>query len=465
MSSDLSCSLRPRHVIMITIGGLIGAGLFVGSSAAIAVAGPAVVFSYLITGLIVLLVMRMAGEMAVASPHVNSFTEFAREGLGPIGGFAAGWLYWYFWVIVVPVEAIAGANILHEWLPLPTWQLGVGLMAIMTGINLVSARSFGEFEFWFASIKVAAIIVFIALAASYALGWNPQGTPTFGTLFQFGGALPHGFIAVLAGAVTVSFSMIGAEVVTIAAAESQEPARAIAKLTGSIIARLVTFYVGSIFLIVSVVPWTSVRVGESPFALALRSMGYSWAGTVMSAVILTAVLSCLNTAFYVCSRVLFVLAKSGDAPAGLVALSSRRVPTRSVLVAAAAGFIGVLAAYKAPQTVFAFLVNSSAAVALFVYILIGISQIRLRRARERVGIPTPSIAMWLFPWASYIALGGILAVLIAMAVSPEHRREIHASLMTLAIVLLAYGVMRIRRNRSAAAADSASTAKTPETSQ
>jgi GABA permease len=176
MSQQLSRSLRPRHVAMISIGGIIGAGLFVGSSVAISASGPAAVLSYLLAGILVLMVMRMLGEMAVALPTTSSFTEFARVGLGPWAGFICGWLYWYFWIIVVPVEAIAGANILHHWLPLPTWQLGLGLMAVMTAVNLMSARSYAEFEFWFASIKVAAIIVFIALtaAAGRYRCWRPR---------------------------------------------------------------------------------------------------------------------------------------------------------------------------------------------------------------------------------------------------------------------------------------------------
>lgn len=437
MHTQLSRSLRPRHVTMITVGGMIGAGLFVGSSAAIAAAGPAIVLSYLLAGLILLLVMRMLGEMVVAHPGVQSFTEFARAGLGRWGGFVAGWLYWYFWIIVVPVEAIAGANILHGWLPLPAWQIGLALMACMTAVNLLSARSYAEFEFWFASIKVAAIVVFVVLAASYALGWNPQHAQTFATLTRHGGLAPHGLTAILAGSVTVFFSMTGAEVTTIAAAESQEPARAIAQLTGSVILRILTFYVGSIFLILCVVPWDQVRVGESPFTLALLQMGHHWAGVIMGAIILTAVLSCLNTAFYVCARVLFVMAEHGDAPASLVRLSKRRVPTRSVLAAAVAGVIGVLAAMWAPSTVFAFLVNASGALGLFVYMIIAAAQIRLRRAREREGAPVPAIQMWLFPWASYAAFGGMLAVLVAMAFSTEHVRDLYGSLVTLAIVMLA----------------------------
>src|SRR5258708_11891022 len=202
---------------------MIGAGLFVSSSAAIAATGPAIVLSYLITGTLVLLVMRMLGEMAGAWPAVRSFTEFARAGLGPWAGFVAGWLCWSFWMIVVPVEALAGASILHAWLGLPSWLLGLLLMGIMTAVNLMSARSYGEFEFWFASIKVAAILVFIALAAAYACGFTSPTGPTFRNLSADGGFMPKGWVAVLAGAGSGCFSLTRAGRTPTRAAESHEP--------------------------------------------------------------------------------------------------------------------------------------------------------------------------------------------------------------------------------------------------
>src|SRR5476649_1990443 len=196
----LSKTLKARHLTMISIGGIIGAGLFVSSSTTIIAGGPASFISYGITGLLILLIMRMLGEMATALPHVRSFTEFARAGLGDGAGFVVGWLYWYFWVLVVPVEAIAGAKILQHWLPpqFSALQIGVALMSVMTAVNLMSARSYAEFEFWFASIKVAAIIVFIVIAASYAFGWTSPHGPTFGNLVNYGGFTPHGWVAVLA---------------------------------------------------------------------------------------------------------------------------------------------------------------------------------------------------------------------------------------------------------------------------
>jgi L-asparagine transporter-like permease len=451
-SHELSRSLQPRHITMISLGGIIGAGLFVGSSAAIRGAGPAILLSYLITGGLLLLVMRMLGEMALALPKVRSFTEFSRAGLGPWAGFVSGWLYWYFWIVTVAVEAIAGANILGKWLPpsfpITPLELGLALMAVMTAVNLLSARTYGEAEFWFASIKVAAILVFIALGAAYLLGFTHPGATTFSNLTAHGGFLPNGPVAVLAGAVTVYFFMTGAEITTVAAAESQEPARAIAQMSTSVILRVLTFYVGATALIVTIVPWDQVRSGESPFTLALTTIGYTRVSLVMDALILTAVLSCLNSAFYVCSRVLFVLAEHGDAPAWLVQVNRRKVPSRSVWMGCIAGILGVIANARWHDTVFAFLVNASGAVIVFVYILTALSQIRLRRMRERAGEPAPALTMWLFPWLSYLAVGGMLAVLAAMAYTPGHVKELQVSLIALAVASVAYWAVRAVRAQS-----------------
>jgi len=449
---QLSRSLKGRHLAMISIGGIIGAGLFVGSSTAIKAAGPAVFISYAITGMLILLVMRMLGEMATALPKVRSFTEFARSGLGDGAGFVVGWLYWYFWVIVVPVEAIAGAKILQIWMPdFTQLQIGLGLMTIMTGVNLMSARSYAEFEFWFASIKVAAILVFVVIAASYAFGWTAPSGATFANLVNFGGFAPRSWIAVLAAVPSVFFAMTGAEITTVAAAESAQPGRAIAKMTTTVIWRILIFYVLSIFLIVSVVPWNTVRSGESPFTLALNTMHVPGASIIMSVIILTAVLSCLNSAFYVSSRVLFILAERGDAPQSFVKLNGRRVPVVSVLIGAAAGFLGIIAATEAPQKVFDFLLSSSGALIVFVYMITAAAQIALRRRRERNGEAKPAIGMWLFPYLSYAAIAGMGAVLIAMAFTPGQQQDFYFSCITLAVAVVAFLIVRrLRQPRVAA---------------
>ena len=451
---ELSRSLKGRHLTMISIGGIIGAGLFVSSSTSIIAGGPASFISYAICGLLILLVMRMLGEMTTALPNVRSFTEFARAGLGEGAGFVIGWLYWYFWVLVVPVEAIAGAKILHHWLPgLSPLQIGIGLMSVMTAVNLMSARSYAEFEFWFASIKVAAIIVFIVIAASYAFGWTSPHGATFGNLVEHGGFTPKGWIAVLAAVPTVFFAMTGAEITTIAAAESAQPGRAVARMSTQVILRILVFYVISLFLIVSVTPWNTVVSGESPFTLALNTMHVPYAPNIMTVIILTAVLSCLNSAFYVSSRVMFILADRGDAPKSLVKLNARRVPVGSVMLGAVAGFLGIIAATQAPQVVFDFLVSSSGAVIVFVYMTICVAQIRLRMRRERAGLPAPAVNMWLFPYLSYAAIAAMGGVLIAMAFTPAMQRDFYVSCITLVVAILAYVIVnRLRQPRVASAA-------------
>ncbi len=443
----LGRTLRTRHVTMITIGGIIGAGLFVGSSTSIASIGPACIVSYGVAGLVILLVMRMLSELAAAYPGAGAFTEFARMGLGEWAGFTSGWLYWYFWVMVVPIEALAGGGILAPWTGLPVWVLALALLATMTAINLMSTRSFGEFEFWFSSVKVAAIIAFIAIAGAYVCGLGNAGPAGFGRLVSRGGFAPFGAVSVVAGVTSVIFAFVGAEIVTIAAVESAEPARSIARLTSSVAIRILLFYMLSITLIVAVVPWDSIRPGISPFARALGVIGIPGAELAMKLVVLTAVLSCLNSGLYVTSRVLFGLASKGDAPAWLVQLSGRRVPARAILAGAAFGYVAIGLSVASPTIVFSFLVSASGAVALFNYLLVALAELRLRRRLEAQAPERLVIRMWLFPYASWGVVAMIGAVLLAMAATPALRSQFFASLFALAVALAGFVVRSRTRLR------------------
>ena len=443
----LSRGLRSRHVTMISIGGIIGAGLFVGSSAGIATAGPAILVSYLLAGAVVLVVMRMLAEMATATPGLGSFTEYIRLGLGPWAGFLSGWLYWYFWVVVVAIEAIAGATLLHAWVALPVWTIVLVLMLALTVVNLMSARSYGEFEFWFASIKVGAIVVFIVLAGAYALGLTSPAGPTFANLFSDRGFAPFGWAAALAGATTVVFSLCGAEIATVAAAESHEETGVISRLTTTLALRILLFYVLSILLIVSVVPWREITPGSSPFALALARTGIPGAATIMNLIVLTAVLSCLNSGLYVTSRVLFTLAARNDAPQSLIALSRRRVPWRAILIGSSFGYLAVLLSVVSPEQVFAFLVNASGALMIVIYLLACFAHVRLRWQMERTSPERLVLKVWLFPWLSWVTIAAMLGVLVAMAFTPTLAAELEASLLAVAIVAVAYGVVRLRSRR------------------
>ena len=228
----LSRTLRRRHLQMIALGGVIGAGLFVGSGVVVKSAGPAAVISFALTGTLIVLVMRMLGEMAAAYPSIGGFYEYNRMALGELAGFLTGWMYWYFWVIVVAMEAVAGAKLINFWFPhIPPWTLTLGLVLVFTVLNLLSVRSWGEAEYWFASIKVAAIVVFLCVGAACIVGLWPGPAVGFANLTAHGGFAPNGVIPVLTGAVAATGFYFGAEIVTVAAAESADPAETIAQAT------------------------------------------------------------------------------------------------------------------------------------------------------------------------------------------------------------------------------------------
>lgn len=434
---QLSRSLKSRHVSMITFGGIIGAGLFVGSSTAISTMGPAAVVSYALAGFIVLLIMRMISEMAMAMEGVQTFPDFARKGLGNWAGYMVGWLYWYFWVVVIAIEAIAGAKIINDWFPaLAEWEIGVALMAALTGVNLMSARSYGEFEFWFASTKVVAIIVFILVAAAYAFGLTSPAGPTFANLTAHGGFAPFGISAIFAGIVTTIFALCGAEIATLAAAESEEGSKTISRMTISVSVRILLFFVLSISLIVSIVPWTEIETGVSPFAHALRVMDYPAADLIMNAIVLVAVLSCLNSGIYITSRAMFGLAKNGDAPQSCVQLSKARVPARAILIASLFSYFALAASYLSPKLVFDFLVNASGAIMLFIYLLIAAAQLRLRNQFEREAPERLQVKMWFHPFGSLATIASILGVLAMMALSDKHAVAFWASVIVTALFAL-----------------------------
>jgi GABA permease len=431
----LKKALSQRQLTMIAIGGVIGAGLFVGSGVVIKDTGPCAFITYALAGVLIIMVMRMLAEMAVANPSTGSFADYARNALGNWAGFSVGWLYWYFWVIVVGFEAIAGAKIIQYWIDIPLWLSALVLLILMTGTNLFSVSSFGEFEFWFAGIKVAAIVVFIALGSLFVLGLWPDKSMDFSNLWSHGGFFPLGVMAVTVGVVTVIFSMVGAEIATIAAAESSDPERAVAKAANSVILRIAIFFVGSIFLLVTILPWNGDKLAASPFVSAFTEMGIPYADHIMNAVVLTAVLSCLNSGMYTASRMLFVLAARREAPPQLVAVTRRGVPVNAILASSVVGFFCVIAAAVSPDTIFAFLLNSSGAIILFVYLLIAISEIVLRR---RTPDSQLRVKMWLFPVLSVLTAVAIVLILLQMGLDKDIRSQLVLSLLSWAVVLVLY---------------------------
>ena len=463
-NTSLAPGLKQRHVTMLSIAGVIGAGLFVFSGHAIAKAGPAALLAYIFTGALVVLVMRMLGEMAVASPDTGSFSTYADRAIGPWAGFSIGWLYWWFWVLAIPLEAIAAANIIHAWIPsVDTWVIASTVILLLTCSNFFSVARYGEFEFWFGLLKIIAIIAFIALCGAALMGLLPDREVSgLGQLLsQHGGFAPNGLSAIIGAMLTTMFSFIGAEVVTIAAAESKNPARQITRATNSVVWRICVFYLLSILMILSIVPWNDPRLPEvGSFQRALEIMHIPNAKLVIDIVVLLAVASCMNSQVYTGSRMLYSLAQRADAPRFLTRVSLAQVPCAAVACTTVLGVVATFINYFAPENVFKFLLSTSGAVALLVYLVIAISQLCLRKKMLAAGEPL-HFRMWLFPWLTWLVILFISGALISMFFIPAYRSEITATGL-LAIVIICLGLMNSRKAPQLAIQHSKPRAPLPE---
>ncbi|AJO24055.1 gamma-aminobutyrate (GABA) permease [Heyndrickxia coagulans] len=430
--------MKIRHITMISIGGVIGAGLFMGSGAVIHSAGPGAVISYALAGLLVIFVMRMLGEMASVNPTSGSFSTYAREAIGPWAGYTIGWLYWFFWVIVIAIEATAGAANIQYWFPeMPSWLLSLILTVLLTLTNVYSVKSYGEFEYWFSIIKVATIVLFLLLGLSVIFGIVPGvQSPGLSNLTGNGGFMPNGFGSVLLGITVVIFSFMGTEIVAVAAGESSEPERAVRTATNSVIWRILIFYVGSIAIVATLLPWNSANILKSPFVAVLEHVGIPAAAQIMNFIVLTAVLSCLNSGLYTNSRMLYGMAKAGDAPKIFLKLNKNGVPVYAVLCGTVFAYVGVIFNYISPDKVFLFLVNSSGGIALLVYLVIAFSHLRMRRTVEKTNPDALKVKMWLYPYLTYVTILGIVAVLVAMIFIDSLRTQV---LLTLLIAVLVVG--------------------------
>ncbi|MET7359479.1 amino acid permease [Streptomyces sp. NPDC005562] len=444
-NEPLSGGLKQRHLTMLGLGGVIGAGLFVGSGAGISVAGPGIVVSYLIAGALAMCVMRMLGEMSAAMPASGSFSVHAERALGRWAGFSVGWLYWFLLVVVLAVEATGAAQIAHGWAPaVPQWAWVLIFMVVFTAANLASVKNFGEFEFWFATLKVCAIVAFLVLGLLAVFGVLPD-TDAVGlaNLTGQGGFLPHGWSGVVSGVLAVVFAFGGLEVVTIAAAESDDPVRSVARAVRSAVYRILFFYVGSMLVIVTVLPWTAQRAGVSPYVTVLDSIGVPSAGQVMNIVVFVALLSALNANLYGSSRMVFSLAERGEAPKALLRVGGG-VPRRAVLASVAFGFVSVLLNLQWPDSVFLYMLNSVGAVLLFVWALIAVSQLRLRRRIERDAPERLVLRMWAFPYLTWAALAAMAAVLVLMLTDDGARPQLLWSAGATGLVLAVAGLREWR---------------------
>lgn len=450
-TKKLGEGLSNRHITMISIGGVIGAGLFVGSSAAIAKAGPAVILAYLTTSIMVFLVMRMLGEMAVLEPDTGSFSTYARKAIGPWAGFTIGWLYWWFWVLAIPVEAIAGAQILYSWFPyFSVSTYAFCFIVFLSLANFFSTKSFGEFEFWFSLIKVVAIIGFIIIGILAISGFWPlaQGVSGVANLYNNSGFMPHGVGGILAAILITAFSFFGVEIVSIAAAESSNPQQKIRRATNLVLYRIILFFVVSMFIAVALVDWRSPDLQKyGTFQYVLMSLNVPGTKLIIDAVVFIAVASCMNAAIYTSSRMLFRLGTRHEAPSKVTHINYAGVPAVAVFSSTFIGLICCVINYAFPGKVFGLLLSSTGSIALLVYLVIAFSQLRLRTKLEKAGVEVP-FKMWLFPWLTWFVILIILSVLAYMFFSPQYSYETTLSLsVTIGVVIC--GLIVTRKKKTA----------------
>ncbi len=442
--------LRNRHITMITLGGIIGASLFVGSGNVIRSTGPAAILSYLIGGLLVFLAMRMLGEMSARRPAVGSFMEYANESLGGWAAYLVGWLYWYFWVGVIAYEAVVGGGIMSGWFPaIPTWLWSLLLVIVFIGTNVLSVRVFGEVEFWLASIKVITIVVFLIVGALFVFGAWPNATNSVSNLWDHGGFMPMGFSAVMIGVATVIFSYFGTEIAVMASAESVDPARGINQATRTVIWRIMLFFVGGVLIIVTAVPWDELPDPDTiaPFAHVYGLFGLPGASAIMTVVLFTAVISVLNSGLYSASRMFASLADKGYAPALIRKRSKTNVPVAALIASSLGALAAVVANFTVPASgIFDFIMNSGGLVALFVYVFIALAQWRMRLKLSPAEREALTLKSWLTPILNIFLIIVVIGVVVIMLLSEDGRAQVWTSLVATAVLFAVWPLVKRRLN-------------------
>ncbi|HWT33282.1 MAG TPA: amino acid permease [Microbacterium sp.] len=428
--------LTRRQISMMGLGGAIGAGLFVGSGQAIGIAGPAVLISYLIAGTVVVLIMTMLAEMVAANPSSGAFSSYAQKAMGRSVGSAVGWLYWIQLVVVIAAEATGAAGIVAGWVPgVPDWAWVLVFVAALTVVNLFGVRNYGRFEYWFAAVKVIAIIAFLVVGVCAIAGLIPGHRAVgLSNLGAHGGFFPAGLGGMAGALLIVVFAFGGTEVVAIAAAESDDPSHNIRRIVRQVMVRILVFYVGSIFVIVTVLPWNDPTVKAGPFSAVLATLGLPGVDLVMSLIVVVALLSAMNANIYGASRMAFSLGERGLAPLAATRVSAGGVPRVAVLASVAFGFVTVALNWLFPDAVLPALLNVVGSTLLVIWTATAVSQIILRRRADAAGEELP-MRMWGFPWLSVVTLV-LLAGVIVLAMLDEGARIQLLLTMGLTVVLV-----------------------------
>lgn len=448
----LKRGLKNRHIQLIALGGAIGTGLFLGIAQTIKMAGPSVLLGYAIAGIVAFFIMRQLGEMVVDEPVAGSFSYFANKYCGHFAGFLSGWNYWVLYILVSMAELSAvGIYIQYWWPGIPTWISALAFFLIINAVNLASVKSFGETEFWFSIIKVAAIIGMIAFGGYLLVSGNAGPEASVANLWQHGGFFPNGVSGLVMAMAVIMFSFGGLELVGITAAEADEPKKSIPKATNQVIYRILIFYVGALGVLLSLYPWGKVVTGGSPFVLIFHAMNADLVAHVLNIVVLTAALSVYNSGVYCNSRMLFGLAQQGNAPKALLKVNRRGIPIAALSVSAFATAACVLINYFLPEKAFELLMGLVVSALIINWAMISLIHLKFRSDKRKAGQQTVFRSLG-YPLTNYLCLAFLGGILYVMYLTPGLRISVYLIPVWMAILGVSY---RLRQKNAGAALQSA----------
>jgi AAT family amino acid transporter len=442
----LQRGLEARHIELIALGGTIGVGLFMGSASTLKWAGPSVLLAYAIAGLFIFFIMRIMGEMLYTEPVTGSFAVYAHKYLGPYFGYITAWAYWLMWITVGISEITAAGVYVQYWFPgMPQWVPALAFVGILAASNLLAVRLYGEFEFWFGLIKISTIVVMILVGAKLILwGGSGMGAIGFGNLTQHGGFFAGGWQGFLFALCLVVAAYQGVELVGITAGEAKNPQVTLKRAINNIVWRILIFYIGAIFVIVTIYPWNQIGTAGSPFVLTFTKIGIATAAGIINFVVLTAALSGCNSGIYSCGRMLYTLSKNRQLPAFLSKVSSGGVPVNAIWTTIACLLVGSGLNYiiPNPERVFVYVYSASVLPGMVPWFVVLVCQARFRRAHRAsmAGHPFKSI---LFPLANYLTIAFLLCVLVGMVINPDTRVSLIVGSALLAVVSVGYKVFRL----------------------
>ncbi len=441
LQEELHRGLKERHIQLIALGGAIGVGLFLGSAAAIRVAGPSLILTYFLGGVVIFYVMRALGEVTVEYPVSGAFSAHSSKFLGPLCGYITGWTYWFMWVVTCMAEITAVGVYVNYWIPdLPQWIPALAALVCMTIVNLIAVSAYGEFEFWFALIKVVTIIAMIIVGcAMIFFGIGNDGVAIgISNLWTHDGFFPNGISGMFMAIVMVMFSYLGIEIIGVTAGEAAHPEKTIPAAIDKVFWRILIFYVLALSVIMSIYPWDQIGTIGSPFVLTFSKLGISTAAGIINFVVLTAALSSCNSGLFSTGRMLYNLALQGKAPKFFAKLSDHLVPANGILVSSFFLLIGVVLNYLVPAEVFTYVTSVATFGALWIWGIILMVQIKFRETLSKEQIANLHYPMPHSPYSSWICIAFFIFVAIIMFFKEDTRIALYIAPIWFAGVIASY---------------------------